>query len=63
MRILFASFALVVLCAAQGCGLKGPLYLPEQAKPVEQSPTQPDDEAEKKKTQTAPPAAPTRGEF
>ena len=36
MRIVIVSFALILLgTGIQGCGLKGPLYLPEPAKPVE----------------------------
>ena len=69
MRIVIVSFALILLgVGIQGCGLKGPLYLPEPAKAVEpaSTTTQPpsqndaDEDAEKKKIPAQPAPDTTR---
>jgi predicted small lipoprotein YifL len=46
MRIVIVSFALILLGAIQGCGLKGPLYLPEPTKPAEPTSTEQNDTEE-----------------
>jgi len=38
MRIVVTSLASILLGSLLGCGLKGPLYLPEPAKQVEPPP-------------------------
>ena len=65
MRIVIVSFVLILLGAGiQGCGLQGPLYLPEPAKPVEsassteQDDAEEDDERKKAASQAAPSATP-----
>jgi predicted small lipoprotein YifL len=50
-------FIVALLVGAQGCGLKGPLYLPEAAKEV---PASEEDEKEKKKSEQ--PAAPAQSQ-
>jgi predicted small lipoprotein YifL len=54
----FTSLSLVALLAvvAHGCGLKGPLYLPEPAKEV---PAEPESEQQKKKSEQPAAPAPT----
>jgi predicted small lipoprotein YifL len=53
----FSLLIVALLVGAQGCGLKGPLYLPEPAK---EAPASEEDEKEKKKTDQ--PAAPAQSQ-
>jgi len=61
MRIFITSLALILLGVMHGCGLKGPLYLPEPAKPVEAEHSQEQD-ADKETKKKTPPTVPTASE-
>jgi predicted small lipoprotein YifL len=59
MRIVIVSFVLILLgTGIQGCGLKGPLYLPEPAKPVESAAPSDQDEADKEAERKKVPSQP-----
>jgi predicted small lipoprotein YifL len=41
MHLSLPRLCIVLLCSFSACGLRGPLYLPEPAKPVETPSSQP----------------------